>query len=703
MELLFVFFDDYNSVDNIGVNFGGKYIFKYYKCESELKLEIVKNNKYIESFFNVTESNNITNLTGIVGENGSGKTTILNNIGRIVYNNEISKSISEDKFSDELILSFIKDGKIIIFSHEKFIKTAKNVKYPDDIEVEIIIYGNKNTKNLIIENQYKQVVRESQILKDITCIYFSNIFDNTYPEILTSECNGYYDISINGILANLWRNKISIAGIRAPRKINREESIRNNKYGINTFKSLKIKQIYQQIYFIMNNLDIKDEDIVLPKTLNISCEFIYGQPSLRFHDEKINANENYIENKIYRKLNDSSEVNIVRKTFLIAILDAYFEEMQRPIDDLKEFKRQEEKCVLDIAEGDIFLLLDKYWERWQTYFKDKKLKHFDIDKFKIVHKTYIELIEIIDEMICNNEKNIKIHSGLINRNYLDGRISTCEEKLGSLEINIKDNSEVVLELLDILDKVNIDQNIITFTWRNISSGEYAMLETYSRIYDVIKNNKKINKNILLLIDEGELYLHPEWQRVYIYKILRFLNIIFKEYKIQIVFASNTPLLITDIPRNNLVMLKKNIINEENKSSLYCEDDETFASNITSLLKKSFFMKSTTGKFAKTKINHVLQFLTKKDFGLKEEDCNLDLDKNTSLRIINCIGEPVIRKKLMQLYNEEYQEESISTLLESEIDLLIKNGLNISDKDKLRQVEQNLSKVLDKVKTALEDK
>ncbi|GAA0864806.1 hypothetical protein [Paraclostridium tenue] len=694
MELLFAFFEDCNSVNNIGVNFGGKYTFKYKKCESELK--IVKNNRYIESFFNVTKSNNITNLTGIVGENGSGKTTILNNIGRIIYDSEISKLSSEDKFQHELILSFIKDDKIIIFSHEKFIKTAKNVQYPDDIEVEVIIYGSENTENLIIENNHKQVVRESQILKDITCIYFSNIFDNTYPEILTSEYNGYYDISINGILANLGRNKINLTGIRAPRKINREENIRNNKYGINTFKSLKIKQIYQQICFIINHFNIKDEDIVLPKTLNISCAFIYGQPSLRFHDENINAKESYIENKIYRKLNDTSEVNIVRKTFLIAILDAYFEEMQRPVDDPKKFKIHEEKYSVGITKEDIFSLLSEYWRMWYAYFKNKRLKHFDVDEFKIVHQIYIDLIKIIDKIISDNTENIKIHDGQVKRQYSNGTVSIGNEKLGSLEISIKDNSKIVLKLLDILERVNIDQDIITFTWRNISSGEYAMLETYSRLYDVIKNNKKINKNILLLIDEGELYLHPEWQRVYIYKILRFLNIIFKEYKIQIVFASNTPLLITDIPRNNLVMLKKDIVDEENKSSLYCEDDETFASNITSLLKKSFFMKSTTGEFAKIKINNVLSFLTDKKYDGK-------LDKHSSLMIINSIGEPVIRKKLMQLYNEKYQEESISILLESEIDLLIKNGLNISDKDKLRQVEQNLSKVLDKVKTALEDK
>ncbi|WP_270519991.1 hypothetical protein [Paraclostridium sordellii] len=694
MELIYIFFDDYNVLNNIEVNFGGEYIFKY--CKEKKELEITKNINYIESFFNVTESNNIINVTGIIGENGSGKSTILDNIGRIIYNNAIVKSEYEDKFSDEIILSFIKDGRIIIFCHEKFVCDNNKIKYPKDIEVEIIIYGS-NSKNIITKNDNSKIVRKSELLRNITCIYFSNIFDNKSISILTNKDRRYYDISINGILANVGRKELKLYGMNTPRKIDRYKCISNNKYGIDVFKALKLKQISDQIYFIINS-NLRDKDISLPKIVNISCEFIHGQPSdylcLRFYDESLN-NKTKIEDDIYRIIRDIDKddaTGIIKRTFLASILDAYFEEIQRPIENFEEFRvfEREESIFKDSLTD----LLSEYWRIWEYYFESNKSKYLNIDDYEKIHKRYMDLIYIIEEIINDNADNIVIKTGLFNRKNLEGVVTTFQETYGSLDVSIKENRNEIMNLLKLLSEINTDQNILSFTWRNISSGEYAMLEIYSRLYEVINNNH-IDESIILIIDEGELYLHPEWQRVYIYKILKFLNSTFDKHKIQIVFASNTPLVITDIPSSNLVMLTKNLINEENISSLSDEYVETFASDINTLLRKSFFMKSTTGEFAKFKINEVLRFLI-------DEDYNGNLNKDSSLKIINSIGETVIRKKLTQLYNKKYQTENTLIISESEINMLIKESFNNSDKSKLKQVENNLDKILYKVKKALED-
>ncbi|MEM5682763.1 AAA family ATPase [Bacillus toyonensis] len=110
----------------------------------------------------------------------------------------------------------------------------------------------------------------------------------------------------------------------------------------------------------------------------------------------------------------------------------------------------------------------------------------------------------------------------------------------------------------ILEEYNKSQDIFPYNydyldvdWYDMSSGEKAMFSLISRFYDT----KKLigdAKELLILIDEGETYFHPEWQRIYIYLLLEALPKIFPMKKIQIIFTSNTPLVISDLPRENIV-------------------------------------------------------------------------------------------------------------------------------------------------------
>ncbi|WP_066874418.1 ATP-binding protein [Clostridium mediterraneense] len=694
MELIYMYLDKCNSLNNMNINFGGKYKLNYLKDEKILNIS--KDEKYIEDFFNVTEENNIINVTGIIGENGSGKSTILENIGGIIFNNRILKAKDKDIFSHEIILAFIIDGELMIFCHNSFIKDVNDVIYSDDLKVKVIIYGGSN--NNIVSNEEYDFVRESDLIKKFNCIYFSNIYDNKFPKIITDKYRNYYDISINGMLEVTGKKETTLYGMDTPRKRNEDEAIANNKYGINIFKALKLKQISDQIQLVLNN-KIHDEDIILPQIINLSCEFIHGQPNeytyLRFYND--NLEKSKTEEKIYKLLDSLSnkdsdyDINLSKKIFLIAILDNYFVEMQRPIENFKEFKKYK-NFVTD--KYDLKELLEYYFKVWEEYINLSKKETEDvnriIDRYRYVHKKYISLIDRIIKIIedSKNKKNIK--GGMFCKKNRIG-VSTFYEKYTTIDINIKENSEILLEIIDILKNLNTDQNILSFRWRNISSGEYAMMEIYSRIYNVIVKNISEQETIILLIDEGEIYLHPEWQRVYLYKLFKFLNKELKQYKIQIVFTSNTPLIITDIPRNNLIMLEKNISKEISRSLLSSDISQTFASNINSLLTRSFFMKSTIGEFSKFKINNVLEFLMKEDY-------KGDIDRNKALIIINSIGEPIIRKKLLELYKKKYKEDVLIGI-EREIEMLIEDKGN---KDKLEKARGKLINMLNEIESELEE-
>jgi len=84
MEIVYIWVEKYKSIEYQNLNFGSELLFLF----DEDKLIIESNNNYSKNFFSVREhkknNNEIINITGIVGENGVGKTTLLNLITEIL-------------------------------------------------------------------------------------------------------------------------------------------------------------------------------------------------------------------------------------------------------------------------------------------------------------------------------------------------------------------------------------------------------------------------------------------------------------------------------------------------------------------------------------------------------------------------------------------------------------------------------------------
>ncbi len=76
--------------------------------------------------------------------------------------------------------------------------------------------------------------------------------------------------------------------------------------------------------------------------------------------------------------------------------------------------------------------------------------------------------------------------------------------------------------------------------------------------------------------------------------------------------------------------------------------ETFGTNISKLLDNSFFMDNTIGEFSKYKIEEIIKYL--------RGSSKSDKEKEYIKKVINIIDEPIIKKKLMQFYNEKYGED-----------------------------------------------
>jgi predicted ATPase len=151
MELVYLWVEEYKNIRNQGFNFSPRFECEFDGenltiCDKKEKDNNCKNKDYIGSFF----GENI-NVTAIVGENGSGKSSILNAI----------INSSEDYFPKETnyILIF-SDGKSEYYTSNLNIRTKIIKCNNNNYKNSLVVYLNRenNDKPIIVQNinQYNQ-------------------------------------------------------------------------------------------------------------------------------------------------------------------------------------------------------------------------------------------------------------------------------------------------------------------------------------------------------------------------------------------------------------------------------------------------------------------------------------------------------------------------------------------------------------------
>lgn len=586
MELIYIYIKDYKGIiKNQEYNFGGEYLFSY----DGRFLFKKKNFDYFEHFF----GKEINNITAIVGKNGSGKSTLLN---------FIAENLSKDKNDS---LSLVSEC-IIIIKQDKDYKVIvhENIKIENESQYNIIRFKDK-----------KEITSS-----EATIVRYSNIFDlNTSDTVLAG--NGYVDMTTNFLLRNY-----GIPG-------DEDESF-------NILEMYKIGEIYSQVKFVYSNKDENLFDFKLPSEIEISVnEF----------DSLINKWD-YLDEAIEEFLNDDleNEMNVKRESEDAA------EAIREAFDDYVE---ENEFCknFLKILIEDLIYTCDLFIKQ------EIKLRYkYDRNDYVKVKKIVIETLYMSYKL----RKNI-IHEISNIFNTIVKKLSECEIKdkdivtstqmraelysyVKSKQDILKDDklifnqNEDITRLLDIYTCIQSFTPFLNFKWREMSSGQIALLTLYSRFF---LNKSNLKDSNLILIDEGELYFHPEWQKKMINNLVNNLPLIINESSenksLQIIMSSNSPFLISDLPNNNVMFL-----NQNNDSFAHNNTHKfsTFGANIHELLSNTFFLTTTIGDFASDKIKNVIKDLSK--------DKWQDIDEKRKMEIkyiINNIGEPVIKNKLEQLY------------------------------------------------------
>ena len=241
----------------------------------------------------------------------------------------------------------------------------------------------------------------------------------------------------------------------------------------------------------------------------------------------------------------------------------------------------------------------------------------------------------------------------------------------------------------LIQRSDYTEGILFFrpTDRNMSSGENALLNFFSKLYDFIESNLsteskslKDKENYVLLLDEADLGFHPIWKKKYIDAILKaiphFFNSLDLIPNLQIIITTHDPLTLSDLPINNVAFLYTNgnfcsVISDNDKNKI----QKSFGANITDLLAHSFFVEDwLIGDFAKSKIRGVIAWIEKNKNRANKLKDNVDFKKELAYqkKVINLIDEKIIKIKLAEMITDLVPDEDYyNQVIDKEIEFLRK--------------------------------
>lgn len=229
----------------------------------------------------------------------------------------------------------------------------------------------------------------------------------------------------------------------------------------------------------------------------------------------------------------------------------------------------------------------------------------------------------------------------------------------------------------ILHEQHSEQNI---TLEKLSSGERQQIYTISSIlyhlaninsvhYDANKQRVAYSR-VNVILEEIELYFHPEMQRNFLLYLLDGLRQMYMDgiKAVSFLIVTHSPFVLSDIPATNIMTLDDGV-----QQHL---DLQSFGANIHDMLNTNFFMKKgCKGLFSEWVVKRIIQVLNMycKDNDSAKNSGESSLlqkyPKEKLLRLILTIDEPIVQRVLLDKYDATFGNKSIDKrieLLETEL-------------------------------------
>jgi|GEM_PF-462865 len=637
MELLYtwIYQTDNHFIEKQGFNFSPIHRFAVKREEECYKLQYEKTdtmNICIED-----DANNIvSNITSIVGKNGAGKTSLL----RYIYSSLMPHPRK------------VRKDTLYMMSDIDWNEQKKSIWIFLDSNNEIQIYYYLDNDNLIVDKTLKcniHVINTENIrtfinkniaYTDITTVYLTN---STYQsldgyELKTnlSKC-ALTPVSLR-FLSNSFYNTIA--------KINDKDFLERFKQLQSIIKEKKSENDFQQICDILFFGKLLKKNMIDNYAAKISTDLIINFNSLmNFLLDKYpdfpSINEDSIEDdnikslhKLHiftnRTIGKCSFVNSNSQSFnyFINLYVSLFMEILFTYGISDSFEE-----INDIDIKDIYEFI-AYIENLIKKYRDESIIQYDY---------FIQALQEIKEIDALLFSEPQIEDSLPGYDLA---------KRHGIIVSYDRNEDVYAKFLEFIRSSFMKNNSFILKYIDIgnlamSSGERAFQNFFSWLnllpdFNCIDSNviKSLKKNILLLIDEIDLYLHPDWQRKIVDFLIDELNSQFGNHKVQVILATHSPIVLSDIPKMNTIYLyaeDNRLVVDENSNHT-----ETFAANIYNILDDSFYIDNTMGEYAKGVIDKIIK-------SINSFNSETTFDQYIEcMKRINIIGETILNKKLKEM-------------------------------------------------------
>lgn len=551
MELIYTYIQNYKGLYNLSLPTSSKYKFTY----DTGHLKITKQDLSQDYYSGIP-------CTLILGKNGVGKTSILDFINSFIYDfegagycvwNEDGKLIITA--SNSLMPSIISNMQTeYIENNEHFFRKKKInlVKINNTIDLKSMLVGRKKKKN-------------TSISKDLSLSYFLQ-GNKTRTKKLLKQLISFSDHS-SWAHDNLSRlnTKFQFEIENSPTyKVN--SILKNNEIGD--------KRLHGAIDYFFGMLHDKIENRQLPRYIESDFES-QGISLDEIQNGEIELNEEEIVNIIFNKQRHMfiPSTYPYHQVIYLMLMPAIVWHL------LKTSKVSKEICE------SIYLFC-----LCRTYLEENKpsqviietLDEFNIkdnyhSKIKNTLESILEIIHNIAEMLDNFER----------------------DQFDDFSFTLEDPKQII-ELIKLVDKLPSGvSSRFKYGWDSLSSGEFAKLNLFNQLYDSIENSN--GHNIIILLDECDLYLHPEWQRIIFSEILDLIKTHKRSKNVQVVFTTHSPILASDFLPSDIIYLEKDC----NQKTYTKHVEFGFGATISELYINGFFIEATIGQHAHNYLNSII--------------------------------------------------------------------------------------------------
>lgn len=573
MELAYVWCQDYGSFGEVSLNLSTEFEF-----EVKFPKLIIRNNPSYNGNVFREYHENLRNVSVFVGENGSGKTTVLRNIMHF-FTLLCGSYINFVSICPTFIMVFYHDRK---FSCYLPIKSDLSVEVPDGYSYSII----------------KQEIAMPMCMAAISNTFSFTEYAIHYPQNIDGmfyNMSSSYLLHEQGDIIDAWHDNIK-----------RQIAVYNDV-------PLQIKHI----------------------RLRLICDMFGTEERIRSCLEKRSQ---------YISTNNLAEM-----------LDIWKKISVQRIENIDMF------MVKGIFYS-LFMWVGNHASKWSTDDVNRMLdvmrEYFNNEAIDNISQNYkVGLQKVLESFFSCMPSGLEAY-----REVITAYISIARTLKTSAMVSYIVGDGVVIRLgkkSTILQKLYEEyltatchiNDFLLFEW-DMSTGEAALMDLYAKIYalnDKVTRANKSHEGMLFIFDEIDLYLHPEWQQKCLKQLIDYIIKCFSNRDIQIIFATHSPIFLSDIPSEHVMYCKKGKF-EKNMQI------KSFGENIYRLYQNSFFLNKNNsigilGDFSNDCIKRWMDFLRN---ALDSDDVKTDekVDKLHLIRKLSkSIGEPLIRNTIYSMSNE----------------------------------------------------